>query len=213
MLGEDGETLRGARRVSLQDRTRRRRANDDLFGSSGAKRQRASFAYVPASFPQLTTKYGVLMRRVSLLGALLVVLSLAVAASAGAAGVLTGPGTIRITDRQVKHIHVDGGPRGKGAGDEDFYRELLYNRGITAEPIGHSDIMCTNTGTGSANCSGTYFLPKGKLMVAGVLAERLLYELAVIGGTGFYQHARGTLTGTVLGGSPRHELLMFRLSL
>src|SRR5215813_15489838 len=112
------------------------------------------------------------MKRISLLAGLLVVLGLAVATTAGGSVALSSPGTIRITDRQVKHIHVDGGPRGKGAGDEDFYRELLYNRGITPDPIGHSDIMCTSTGTGSANCSGTYFLPKGKLMVAGVLASR-----------------------------------------
>jgi hypothetical protein len=72
--------------------------------------------------------------------------------------------------------------------------------------------MCTSTGTGSANCSGTYFLPKGKLMVAGVLASRLFYELAVIGGTRLYENARGTLTGIALGGSPRHEILIFRLS-
>jgi hypothetical protein len=112
----------------------------------------------------------------------------------------------------VKHIHVDGGPRGKGPGDQDFYRELLFNRGITPAPIGHSDIMCTSTGTGSANCSGTYFLPKGKLMVTGVLASRLFYELAVIGGTRLYENARGTLTGIALGGTTRHEFLLFRLT-
>jgi hypothetical protein len=138
--------------------------------------------------------------------------ALALVATAGSTVVLTGPGTIRITDRLVKHIHVDGGPRGEGVGDQDFYRELLYNRGITPEPLGHSDVMCTSTGTGSSNCSGTYFLPKGKLMVAGVLASRLFYELAVIGGTRLYENARGTLTGIALGGSPRHEVLTFRLS-
>ena len=138
--------------------------------------------------------------------------ALAVVATAGGSPSLTGPGTIRVTDRLVKHIHVDGGERGRGAGDLDFYRELLYNRGITPSPIGHSDIMCTRTGTGSANCSGTYFLPKGKLMVAGVLASRLFYELAVVGGTRLYENARGTLTVTALGGSPRHEFLIFRLA-
>ncbi len=148
------------------------------------------------------------MKRISLLAALLgvVVLALAVVTTAGA---LTGPGTIRIKDRQVKHIHLDGGPHGRGAGDQDFYRQLLHNRGFT---LGHSDIMCTNTGTGSANCSGTYFLPKGKLIVAGVLASRLFYELPIIGGTRLYENARGTLTGIALGGSPRKELLTFRLS-
>jgi hypothetical protein len=138
--------------------------------------------------------------------------ALAVAATAGGSVALTGPGTIRITDRLVKHIHVDGGPRGKGPGDQDFYRELLFNRGITPEPIGHSDIMCTSTGTGSWNCTGTYFLPKGKLMVGGVLASRLFYELAVIGGTRLYENARGTLTGTALGGTTLHAFLIFRLT-
>jgi hypothetical protein len=137
--------------------------------------------------------------------------ALAVVATAGSSTSLSGPGTIRVTDRLVKHIHVDGGEHGRGAGDLDFYRELLYNRGITPEPIGHSDIACVASGTGSANCSATYFLPKGKIMVTGVLASRLFYELAVIGGTRLYENARGTLTGTALGGTPRHEFLIFRL--
>ena len=89
---------------------------------------------------------------------------------------------------------------------------LISVAGMNAVNAQNARYAWLNTGTGSANCSGTYFLPKGKLMVAGVLAERLLYELAVIGGTGFYQDARGTLTVTVIGDSPRHELLMFRLS-
>jgi hypothetical protein len=71
--------------------------------------------------------------------------------------------------------------------------------------------MCTKTGTGSANCSGTFFLPKGKIMVEGVLASQLFYEVAVVGGTRLYQNARGTLTVTALGGSPRRQFLLFRL--
>ena len=49
-------------------------------------------------------------------------------------------------------------------------------------------------------------------MVAGVRASRLFNELAVIGGTRLYENARGALTGIALGGSPRHELLIFRLT-
>jgi hypothetical protein len=137
--------------------------------------------------------------------------ALAVAAGAGGSLQLTGPGAIRVTDRLVKHIHVDGGEPGRGAGDLDFYRGLLFNRGITPSPIGHSDLSCTNTGTGSKSCSGTFFLPKGKIMVAGVLASQLFYEVAVVGGTRLYENARGTLTVTALGGSPRRQFLLFRL--
>ena len=138
-------------------------------------------------------------------------IAIAAATFAAASSALTEPGAIRVTDKLVKEIHVDGGRPGHGAGDVDFYRGQLFNKGITPTPIGHSDITCVNTGTGSSNCTGTYFLPKGKLMVGGVIGSRLFFELAVIGGTGLYDNARGTLTATYLGGSPSKEFLLFRL--
>lgn len=124
---------------------------------------------------------------------------------------LAAPGNIRITDKLVKHTHVV--VSRSGAGNLDFYRQLLLNTRITSHPIGHSDVMCVNTGTGSLNCSGTYFLPEGKIMVAGVIASRLFYELAVVGGTGLYDNVRGTLTATFLGGNPVEEFLLFRLNI
>jgi hypothetical protein len=130
---------------------------------------------------------------------------------AAASFALTEPGSIRVTDTLVKHIYVDVGNPGRGAGDLDFYRGQLFNKGITPTAIGHSDITCTNTGTGSMNCTGTYFLPKGKIMVGGVIASRLFYVLAVLGGTGLYDNARGTLTATYLGGLPPKEFLLLRL--
>ncbi len=125
---------------------------------------------------------------------------------------LSAPGTVRITDRLVKHTHVAVGGSRAGAGDLDFYRQLLFNTRITTRSIGHSDLTCVETGTGSSNCSGTYFLPEGKIMVAGVIASRLFYEVAVIGGTGIYDNVRGTLTVTYLGGVPAEEFLLFRLT-
>jgi hypothetical protein len=141
--------------------------------------------------------------------------------SAASTTSLTTPGTIRVTDRLSKHIHVrlvkqvqvDGRTKGSRAGDLDFYRQVLFNKGITPVSIGHSDITCVNTGTGSFNCNGTYFLPKGKIMVNGVIASRLFYELAVVGGTGLYDNVRGTLTVTYLGGAPAREFLLFRLGI
>ena len=77
--------------------------------------------------------------------------------------------------------------------------------------IGHSDITCIDTGTGSENCTGTYFLPKGKIMVGGVIASRLFYELAILGGTGIYDNVNGSVVATFLGGVPSREFLVFRL--
>ena len=138
---------------------------------------------------------------------------LAVAAPALAAHTLDTPGTIKITDRLVKHIHVRSASKTTHAGDLDFYRQQVFNKGITSQPIGHSDITCINTGTGSQNCTGTYFLPRGKIMVGGVIASRLFYELAVLGGTGIYDNVRGTLTVTYMGGIPERQFLLFRLGI
>jgi hypothetical protein len=134
------------------------------------------------------------------------------AAPLPAAHALDRPGTVTLTSRLVKHIHVDGHMRAN-AGTMDFYRDQLFNKGIRPTPIGHSDFTCINTGTGSQSCSGTYLFPRGKIMVAGVIASRLFYELAVVGGTGIYDNVRGTVTVTFLGGLPAREFLLFRLGI
>ena len=145
------------------------------------------------------------------------VLALAAAAAVVAASSTMGaqaldqPGTIKITDRLVKHIHVRGPDKSTHAGDLDFYRQSLYNKGITPTAIGHSDFTCMNTGTGSQSCTGTYFLPQGKIMVGGVIASRLFYELAILGGTGIYDNVNGSVVATFLGGVPSREFLVFRL--
>jgi hypothetical protein len=148
-----------------------------------------------------------------------IVLVLATAAVAVAAistmgaQALNQPGTIKVTDRLVKHVHVRGPDKSTHAGDLDFYRASLYNKGITPTPIGHSDFTCVNTGTGSQSCTGTYFLPQGKIMVGGVIASRLFYELAILGGTGVYANVNGSVVATFLGGAPPREFLVFRLGI
>jgi hypothetical protein len=145
-------------------------------------------------------------------GLVLAAAAAAVAASSTmGAQALDQPGTIKITDRLVNHIHVRGPDKSTHAGDLDFYRQSLYNKGITPTSIGHSDFTCMNTGTGSQSCTGTYFLPQGKIMVGGVIASRLFYELAVLGGTGVYDNVNGSVVATFLGGVPSREFLVFRL--
>ena len=122
---------------------------------------------------------------------------------------LDKPGTIRITDQLLKRTKVDIGAHGLSAGDVDVGRYLLYNKRITPKAIGHSEIVCTNTGNGTSSCSGTYFLPRGRIVASGIIASRLIYELAVVGGTGIYDNVRGTLTVTSLGKGD--DLLVLRL--
>jgi hypothetical protein len=125
---------------------------------------------------------------------------------------LDRPGTVRITDSEVRHAHVDVGTDGKSIGDLDVYTVLLYNKGIRAKAIGRATMTCTGVGANGQSCTATYFLPRGALVTQGVITSRFIYELAVVGGTGLYSNVRGTLTVTSLNRTSSRELLVFRLS-
>src|SRR5438046_1963668 len=78
---------------------------------------------------------------------------------------LQSPGVIHVTDREIQLARVDVGRKGVSVGDMLIVRFLLYNKRITAKPIGHAELVCTLTSATTSNCSGTYFLPQGKIVV------------------------------------------------
>jgi hypothetical protein len=151
------------------------------------------------------------MKRTLKFGVALAGLTLFVTAVAPAAQALERNGTIRITTREVAHRVIDQGPRGRGPGDIEISRTLLYNKGRTPRAIGHGEIVCTFTARRSRVCNGTYFLPRGKIVVAGALVYRQFYEFAVLGGTGLYNNVQGSLTVTTTRPKPRRDILTFRL--
>lgn len=125
---------------------------------------------------------------------------------------LKRPGTVTISAVQRQHTYVDHGSTGRSAGDVDLFSYVLYNKRIQAKPLGHADVVCTQLSGTTQNCNGTYFLPRGEIVVAGVLASRLIYVLAVAGGTDLYNNVRGTLTVTSVRRTPPRDLLVFRLT-
>jgi hypothetical protein len=142
--------------------------------------------------------------------AALCVCAVALPVTLAAAG--TGPGTISITDRQTKDVVVDEGAKGPGPGDVEIIHQALYNRRVTSKPIGSADVMCTTLVANRRMCSGTYALPKGTIVTSGAIGNRLLYELAIVGGTELYDNARGSLVVTTTSLNPRREVLVFRLT-
>jgi hypothetical protein len=151
------------------------------------------------------------MKRTLQLGVALGGIALFVIAIAPASQALDRPGTIRITTREVGHRVIDHGPRGRGPGDVEVSRSLLYNKGVTPRAIGHGEVVCIFTGKRSRVCNGTFFLPRGKIMVSGALVFREFFEFAVVGGTGLYNNVDGTLTVTSIRPRPRRDILTFRL--
>lgn len=152
-----------------------------------------------------------------MLRTVVIALALVVSAAfvAGATGKVsaaaTGPAQIGISGQQTGYLRVDVGRRRTSAGDMEIVRYRLFNRRVSAKAIGRAELVCTFTGPRSRVCRGTYFLPKGKLVVGGSITFRALYELAVLGGTGLYDNARGSMVATRIRLKPRREFLLFRL--
>ena len=129
----------------------------------------------------------------------------------GSSEASTGPATIRINDRELAVTRVDIGARGTSPGDVEIVRTRLLQRG-TRDVIGRGELVCTFVDSiRSRVCRGTYILPKGKLVVGGSILYRQFYDLAVLGGTGLYDNARGTLTVTRTHRKPVRDLVVFRL--
>jgi hypothetical protein len=122
----------------------------------------------------------------------------------------TGPATIRINDRELAISRVDLGKRGTSPGDMEVVRLRLLQR--SGSTIGRAEIVCTFADSvRSRVCRGTYILPRGKLVVGGSIMYRRFYDLAIVGGTGLYDNARGTLTVTRTNRNPVRNLLVFKL--
>ena len=145
---------------------------------------------------------------------------LAIAAVLAAAGALigwtsaagTGPATIRVVDRQFGYTRVDIGRRGLSPGDSEVITTRVFNRKVTTKPIGSGRFICTFTNGLNRTCIVTVTLPRGQLVASGGVRYRQFYELAVVGGTGLYDNARGTLTVIRTTRKPTREILYFRLS-
>jgi hypothetical protein len=133
------------------------------------------------------------------------------AAAALPAAADTGPATIRITDVQTNHVLVDEGAPGRSPGDVEIIRESLYNRRVRSKPIGTADVVCRMLGGNRRMCNASYALPKGMLVTSGAIGNRLLYEVAIVGGTELYANARGSLVVTTTSLNPRRQVLVFRL--
>jgi hypothetical protein len=129
--------------------------------------------------------------------------------SAGRSAEATGPAVVRLTDDQLTLSHFG---RNDGVGGGEVARMRLYGSKSATRAIGHAVVTCMNVGNGERTCQGSYVLPRGTIETSGVLRTRLLYTQAIVGGTGLFDDARGTLTVTAKTINPRREILLFRLT-
>lgn len=152
------------------------------------------------------------MFRIGVTGIALIAALVLAAGSLGlSSSAATGPAQIGISGQQTNYVVIDEGRKGRSPGDQEIVRQRLFNRRVSTKAIGHASLLCTFTIGAERVCRGTYFLPKGSIVVGGSISFRQVFELAVVGGTGLYDNARGTVTATRIKRSPRREFLLFRL--
>ena len=101
-------------------------------------------------------------------------------------------------------ILVTGKPaRETGAWGYTIRRASLKDR--FGNLVGRSHLLCFLIRKGERNCHGTYVFPRGHIMVSG-LVQANSYTLAVIGGTGLYDNARGSVHVAPSGARANHRV-------
>lgn len=115
----------------------------------------------------------------------------------GTAGAQTTPTTLELVQRErdTSTGFVDNPPRRReSAGDVFTIRGPV--RDAAGDRAGSAQAVFTQTGRRSALGSATFALRDGQLMIAGVVDGGAADTLAVVGGTGAYAGATGTVRVT-----------------
>ena len=87
---------------------------------------------------------------------------------------------------------VDNAPAGNSAGDVLIFTEKLFNS--RGKQIGSDAATCVRLFDATSLCTGLYRLPRGQLMVQLLQPGPTgTYDQAIVGGTGRYAGARGTV--------------------
>ncbi len=100
--------------------------------------------------------------------------------------------TLTATSKIDRVQAVDNAPTGPSAGDMLIFTEKLFNK--RGKQIGSDAASCVRLFDATSLCTGTYKLPRGRLMVQLQPGPTGTYDQAITGGTGRYAGARGTVT-------------------
>lgn len=127
-----------------------------------------------------------------------VVIAVSVAVASGSDKPASAAKTIHAESKTVSVEQVDNGPRGPSAGDLLVFRNQLTRAG---KALGSLEVACTFVKLeDDYACHGTAFLPGGQLTLSGALSlDRPTNVLPIVGGTGRYRRASGTVTARQTG--------------
>jgi hypothetical protein len=136
--------------------------------------------------------------RVTVIAATFAAASLVSGVGASSSGASATAASLHFYERPGPTTVVDNAPKGKkpGRGDVILFANPVFDRHGTQVGTDHG--MCTVLDAGRSQCDTTLVLPKGDVVTHGLENARTSFDVAVIGGTGAYAGAKGTMTARPL---------------
>jgi hypothetical protein len=132
--------------------------------------------------------------RVTVIAASFAAASLVSGVGASSSGASARVASLHFYERQGPTSIVDNAPRGKkaGRGDVVLYANPVFDR--HGKQVGTDHGVCIVLNNTQSQCDATLVLPRGQIVTHGLESARMHFDVAVIGGTGDYAGARGTMT-------------------
>ena len=148
------------------------------------------------------------MRHAWLLIGLAAVVSLGVATAVGRAS--SGGAALHFYERQGSTTFVDNAPKGKEptAGDVFVFTNPVYTRHGSRVGSDHGSCTIVRGKPLVAQCTSTLQLPQGQLMILNVDTGKRSFSAAVVGGTGGFAGAHGTLSTHTVGKADTLEIVL-----
>jgi allene oxide cyclase len=101
--------------------------------------------------------------------------------------------TLTMVEKVVSETTVDIGPKGDSLGDVLAFANPVFDAAGSVK-VGSDEGHCLRTVVGKTwDCSWTVTLKDGQIMATGPILDNADSAMAIIGGTGKYAGARGTL--------------------
>jgi len=148
------------------------------------------------------------VRHAWLLIGLAAVVSLGVAAAVGRAS--SGAAALHFYERQGPSTFVDNPPKGKqpSAGDAFVFANPVYTRHGGRVGSDHGNCTILRAKPLVAQCTSTLQLPQGQLMILNLNTGKPSLTAAVVGGTGEFAGAHGTLTTHTAGKADTLDIVL-----
>jgi hypothetical protein len=108
--------------------------------------------------------------------------------------------TISVTALVTTTARIDLGRPGPSLGDEYVFKAVVYNKKKTPNPVGRFVATCVSVEDSFGVCTAIYTFALGRIIFQGTAEFGSFFSGVIIGGSGAYEGATGTMEATEVPG-------------